>query len=112
MNPVTESIDYVVEKSKHVRINRDKIREFTNSFNPNILKHWLDESLFNFSELNDKKKLNFLFVFNSISFSYWGDPKWSVEYKEKKHERGTWSMFAALERALQEGKPILNPDYI
>lgn len=51
-------------------------------------------------------------VFNSISFSYWGDPYWNVEYKGKLYTRGSWSLIASIFRAIEEWKNILNPKFL
>lgn len=57
--------------------------------------------------MNDEAQLAFLFVFNSISFSYWGEPKWAVE-----HKRGTWDIITSIGRAIKEGKPVFDPAYL
>ena len=108
MNPVLQSIEAVIEQTEHVRINYDKAKEFAQNILEEDIKHWMEESPVNFSRLSSDERLAFLFVFNSISFSYWGNPKWTVEDQE----RGTWSMLTSLQRALEEEKSILNPDYL
>jgi hypothetical protein len=70
----------------------------------------LSASPINYAHLNDADKLNFLLVFNSTSFCYWGEPKWTVEYKGEKYD-GSWAMVATIMRALDEGKPILDAKY-
>lgn len=112
VNPVLKSIQPILENSKHVRINKVKLREFSKAFADSGTKHWMDSSPISLSSLDDSERLNFLFVFNSISFSYWGDPKWFVTYEGKSYERGTWCMLASLKRAIDEGKPILYPHYL
>lgn len=110
MSKVLETTKFGVEKSKYVKINRDKIAELAKSFQHGNTPHWLSASPLNFSHLSDDEKLNLLLVFNSMSFSYWGDPKWTVEYKGKKYD-GSWGMIAAILRAMDNGKPILGAKY-
>lgn len=110
MNKVLETTRYALEKSKYVKINRDNIVEFVKSFNHGNTPHWLSSSPLNFSHLSENEKLNFLLVFNSTSFCYWGDPKWTIEYKGEKYD-GSWGMVAAILRALENGKPILDTKY-
>ena len=88
-NSVLKSIEPVIERSRYVRVNKDKIRDFAESFSPAELRHWLQDSPFDISSLSNEEKLAFLFVFNSISFSYWnkhGEEKWTVEYKGQMHD--------------------------
>lgn len=107
-NPVLESAKSVTDKSKHVRIKRTKIKKFARMFDKKSAKHWMKESPFNLSGLNNNEKLTLLFVFNSISFCYHGDPKWISVHLEETEERGTWSLFAALIKARERGYLSLN----
>ncbi len=111
MGNFLRNIKYVVENSKHVSINRVKILDFCNYFKHTHIKHWLDEAPFDLSELNDEDRLNFLLIFNSISFSYWGDPKWTILYKDKKYD-GSWAMIASIGRAIKNKIPIIYPRYL
>jgi hypothetical protein len=70
MNKILESTKFVVENSKDVHINRDKIVEFCNNFNHKGVGHWLDASPFDLSRLDDDKLLNFLLVFNLVIFCW------------------------------------------
>jgi len=111
MNKILEATRYVVENSGLVKINCDKVTEFAKRFNSNNnAKHWLSTALFNFFHFSDEDKLNFLFIFSALNFSYWGDPKWTVEYKHKKHD-GSLGMILALERGIDEGISLTNFKY-
>lgn len=110
MNKILETTKFVVDHSASVAISREKIAEFTKDFRHGNLPHWLAASPINYAHLNDEDKLNFLLVFNSTSFCYWGDPKWTVEYKGEKYD-GSWAMVAIIMRAIDEGKPILDSKY-
>ena len=74
--------------------------------------YWLLNSPFDINVLNNNQKVMLIVVFNAISFSYWGDPYWNVEYKGKKYTRGSWSLMACIFRALEEEKDILDPKYL
>lgn len=84
--------------------------EFSKNFNPDKINHWLNAAPFNFSHFSDEDKLHFLFVFNALSFSYWGEPKWTVEHKDKKHD-GAWGMILALGRGIEEGATLTNFEF-
>ena len=110
MNEILETTKFVVDNSTSVKINKEKIAEFSKNFHHGNLPHWLSASPINYAHLNDADKLNFLLVFNSTSFCYWGNPKWTVEYKDEKYD-GSWAMVATIIRATEEGKPILDAKY-
>ncbi|PIU21268.1 MAG: hypothetical protein COT15_03275 [Candidatus Diapherotrites archaeon CG08_land_8_20_14_0_20_34_12] len=111
MPQILENIGFVANNSKHVHINKERIPKFCKDFDGNEMRHWLNACPLNLSMETNGEKLNFLLVFNSISFCYWGEPKWAIEYKGNKYN-GSWGMIASLERALDEGKYILNPKFL
>ncbi|MBU0977142.1 MAG: queuosine salvage family protein [Nanoarchaeota archaeon] len=111
MNKILTTTKFVTENSNHVKINKPAIKEFCKTFSESHINHWLNESPFDFSQLNDKEKLHFLLVFDAMSFSYWGEPKWTIEYKGEKFD-GAWGMIASLGKAIENKKPILSPEYL
>lgn len=111
MNSVLETTKFVMDNSNQVSIDRNNIVEFCKTFHHGDIRHWLSAAPFDFSGLTDNEKLHFLVVFNSISFSYWGEPKWTVEYQGEKYD-GSWGMITALRRAVEEKKPILDFKYL
>ena len=52
-----------------------------------------------------------LLLFNTINFSYWGEPKWTIEFHGRPLD-GAWGMLGALARAVDEGLPIFNSAYL
>lgn len=111
MSKIVESCQFVVDHSSHVRIDDKKLREFSDSFEYQDVKHWIDESPFDISTLEDDDKLHFLLIFNSLSFSYWGDPKWNIEYNSKKLD-GAYGLVGAIARAIKNGAPILDAKFL
>jgi hypothetical protein len=108
MSKVLETIKFVIDNSKFVRINKNNIINF--SFNLNNGCDWLNTLPFKLSSFSEKEKLHFILIFNAISFSYWGNPKWEVEYKNKEYG-GAYGMSVALKKAIEKGLPILNFKY-
>jgi len=111
MNRIIETCKFVVDNSQHVKINSEKVDEFVNYFNHSHIKHWIDESPFNLRKLNPKDRLHFLLVFNSISFSYWGDPKWKIIYHSEEVD-GAYGMISAIARAVENKIPILDAKFL
>src|SRR3989338_1252042 len=115
-NPVLESLQLVLKHPQHVSIDQERLEKLTETLAQDLEEtrgsHWSTDCPINLQGLDHDQRLVFLFVFNAISFSYWGEPKWSIPYQGKTFERGTWSMIAALHRAVEEGTPLLDPGYL
>lgn len=110
-NKILQSIKPVIKLSKFVRIKKANIETVCNSFNSQNIKYWMNSSPFNFSDLSNREKVNFIFVFNSINFCYWGEPKWTIEYKGKQYD-GAWGLIGCLRRAIDKKIPILQAAYL
>lgn len=107
MNQVLETTKFVVDNSRQVKIKKEVIKNFCKNFSESHINHWLNEAPFDFKKLNENDKLNFLLIFNAVSFSYWGKPKWTIEYNGENFD-GAFGMIAAIGRAVENKKPILN----
>jgi hypothetical protein len=101
------NIEEVVKNSKHVRINVNILERFAYDLSKTDVCHWMEKCPIDLNGLTKEQKVSFLFVFNAISFSYWGTPKWSSGY-----DRGTWSMINSLKTAFDKGVSILDPKYL
>ena len=111
MNEILETTKYVVDNSEHVSINYDALIKISTGFKEQKMSHWLEDSPIDFNNLTDEQKLNFILVFSAISFSYWGMPKWTVEYEGKQID-GSYGLMIALSRALKEGISVLDLHYL
>ena len=107
INNILKTTKFVVDNSQSVKIDMDRIADFAETFEHGSVHHWLSEAPFNFSHFSDEDKLHFLFVFNALSFCYWGEPKWTIDFEGKSYD-GAWGMIMALGRAIQEGYNILD----
>lgn len=110
MNNILETTKFVVDNSESVKINRGRLGDFAGAFEHGAVRHWLSAAPFNFAHFSAEDKLHFLFVFNSLSFCYWGEPKWTVDFEGRSYD-GAWGMIMALGRAIQEGFNILDLNY-
>jgi len=111
MNKIVKSAKFVVDNSQHIKINLEEVNNFCDYFNHNHIKHWFTKSPFNIRKLNLKDRLHFLIVFNSISFCYWGDPKWKIQYNNEELD-GAYGMIGAIGKAIENKFPILDAQYL
>lgn len=107
MNQVLATTQNVLDQAKLVRINQQKVQEFAQNFQHSKMHHWMNVAPFDFSGLIVEEQLHFIFLYNALSFSYWGEPKWTIEQEGKSWD-GAWGMIIALGRGIQEGVPLLD----
>jgi hypothetical protein len=107
-----DSTKYVTEHANYVNINKLKLQEFIDNFSLQTESNWLKDSPFDINTLDNEQKLMVAVVFNAISFSYWGEPYWNVEYKGTLHTRGSWSLMASIFRSIEEGESLLDPSVL
>lgn len=110
MNKILATTRFVVCNSNSVKINQEKVLEFSSSFNYGKVQHWISAAPFNFSSFSKEEKLHFLIILNALSFCYWGEPKWTIEDNGRKFD-GAWGMIVALGREINERKHLLNFEY-
>lgn len=111
-NLILDSTKYVIDNSDYVKINMDKLADFADNFESQGKSSWLEDSPFDINSFGDERKLMFSVVFSALSFSYWGEPYWNVEYKGVLHTRGSWSLVASIFRSIEEGQSLLNPQIL
>lgn len=108
---VLESIKPVIEKSKHVSIDEKKLKEVCADFKLADIEYWMNKAPFDLSILSDEDRLNFIFIFDSLNFCYWGEPKWTIDYKGQGHD-GAWGMIVALGKAIEQAIPVIDAKYL
>lgn len=107
MNQVLATTHNVLDQAQLVRINQRNVQEFARSFQHSKTHHWMDVAPFDFSALTVEEQLHFIFLYNAVSFSFWGEPKWTIEHEGKQWD-GAWGMIIALGRAIKAGVPLLD----
>lgn len=84
LNEIIESCRYVSNNSKSVAINERKLEDFVKTIKTIDIKHWLSFSPYDLLDLPIDVIINFLLIFESIDFSFWGNPKWSIDTDNRK----------------------------
>ncbi|MDY0095377.1 MAG: queuosine salvage family protein [Candidatus Vecturithrix sp.] len=102
--PVLDSTYGVVQRSKHVTINKDAARKMLLKGDVNSDWH---------PDLHIVEP-DWIFVLDALNFCFWEDPghsKWSVEYNGEEYS-GYWALAASLKRAYEEGVPLTNAEFL
>ena len=82
LTKIKESCKYVMENSEYVKIDYERLDEFIKEIDCSNLKNWLMSDSYNLLELDVETIINFLLIFESIDYSFWGNPKWTIETEE------------------------------
>src|SRR3989338_1135191 len=103
---VLVSTKFVVDVAKHISINQAKLASYSDALKLAAMHSWLLDAPVDLSSLSQDELLNYIFVFTSLSFSYWGDPDYFFTYQGKTHKT-SWGLAVALFAAHKKGLPIL-----
>ena len=93
---IIKSCKYVSENSKSVQINEINLDNFIKEINNIETKHWLSFSPFNLLDLPVETIINFLLIYESIDFSFWGNPKWTILIDDVKEDGSIALLYAIL----------------
>ena len=96
LDKIITSCKYVTENSESVKINEKKIDEFINEIKEIKPKHWLSFSPYNLLELPVDTIINFLLAYEAIDFSFWGNPKWTINTENGKEDGSIALLYAIL----------------
>lgn len=94
---IMKSCEYVANNSQAVKINKIKLNEFTERIKEVETRHWLSYSPYNLLNLPIETIVNFLLIYESINFSFWGEPKWTVDTEEGKEDGSMALLYVLLE---------------
>lgn len=134
-NPVVSSAEFVLEQTDIVKINDDAVKKATQyilkqvSSEPYTPRTWRTHPLhicppepYDPDDILTGACLNWIFLISSLNFSFWSEKegqldRYGIEWRTSWGSEtmtvhtGYWSLVAALNRALEEGIPIIDPQF-
>ncbi|MBI4262355.1 hypothetical protein HY624_02410 [Candidatus Uhrbacteria bacterium] len=110
MNKNLEATQFVVDHADAVHIDMDRIGAFAAAFHKEPIAHWMTLEPFALTGYREDQQLFAQLLLSTWAFSYWGEPKWTIEYAGAKLD-GFYGNVACVRRAMEEGIPILDPMY-
>ncbi|KAL1760208.1 hypothetical protein FB107DRAFT_203422 [Schizophyllum commune] len=132
-NPVIAGCEFVYENTDLVRVDEDGVKAaasyiqhkmLSESYSPRTWRthplHILPDDTLPLHDPANVRVLDWIFLISSLNFSFWSErqgteARYGVEWQESWTEAtpkvftGYWSLVAALNRALSEGIPIIDP---
>ena len=100
LDKIIKSCKYVANNSKSVKINETNLDKFI-EIKEVETEHWLVFSPYNLLDLPTETIINFLLVYEAIDFSFWGNPKWTINTENGK-EDGSIALLYAILRYVKE----------
>jgi len=98
-----EQLKYVVDSSKYVRINQDKILEYIKLIDVSHDSYWFHKEWLN---LDEEKYIRMMFLIESMNFCFWKEPYFEKIFLEKKYKKSAAMFFSVIDRIKQ------NPDFL
>lgn len=83
LEEVLETCKYVVSSAKHVKINYEKVEDLIDELLKFNNVHYLTKVPYDIFDMDTKDIVNFLLIYDSIDFSFWGNPKWTIDANGK-----------------------------
>ena len=109
---IIDSIKYVVDNSKYVKINKDEINKVIDIIKNHHVKTWLDYDYLGLQDFNEDQIMLYLILCESLNFCYWDSlTKWKAEYKGEWYS-GSYGLFYAISKAIHNGYNLLDINYL
>lgn len=88
LDKVLETSRFVVNNARHVRINYDKTNQLIDELLMFDNVHYLTKVPYGIYDMSTKDIVNFLLIYDAIDFSFWGNPKWTINANGKDLDGG------------------------
>ena len=105
---IVDSIDYVVNQSNYVSINKKNISSVLPLLSGIRKTSWLNSDVLDLSKLDEEQVILYFLLCESLNFCFWdSDIKWKIEYHGEWYS-GSYGVFYAVARAIETGKLSLD----
>ena len=104
LDNILNSCYYAADNSKHVIIDYKKLNLFIESIDCKSLKHWLSNNPYNLFDLDIASIINLMLLFESIDYSFWGNPKWNVDTEFGKKDGSDALLYLMIKYAKENEK--------
>ena len=96
LEKIKVSCNYVSKNSEYVLIDYEKLDEYINTIDCQKIKFWLSSNPYHLFDMKIDKIINFMLIFDSIDYCFWGQPKWSIKTIEGEKDGSDALLYALL----------------
>jgi hypothetical protein len=113
MFEVLTTTEKVAEKSRHVRINHEALKKFSQEMaeRGTPTPNWDAEHHF---KGNVEQTISYLLLVDTVNFCFWpppGENRWEIAYKGKTYS-GYYGLSVSFKKALESGTPLTAAHYL
>ena len=106
LNKVLETSRLVVANAKHVKINYEKTNDLVKELLSFENIHYLAKLPYDIYSMSTKDIVNFLLIYDSINYSFWGNPKWTIQIDGDTNLDGSIALLHCLFNIFKENDSI------
>jgi hypothetical protein len=107
---VLSSTALALRDARFVTINHTAVADLAGELARDLLEPPVWDAALHFAD-GTPRTANYVLVLDALNFSFWGEPRWRVEYQGRLLD-GYQALAAALTRAVAGGVPLLEADYL
>ena len=96
LEKIKASCNYVSINSRYVLIDYEKLDEYIKTIDLKNIKFWLSSNPYNLFDIGIDKIINFMLLFDSINYCFWGQPKWTIDTVEGEKDGSDALLYALL----------------
>lgn len=96
LEKIKESCEYVSSNSKYVSINYKELDNFIKTIDLNKVTFWLSSNPYGLFDMEIDKIINFMLIYDSINYCFFGNPKWTIDTKEGPKDGSNALLYALL----------------
>lgn len=104
LDKIIDSSRRVMSNSKYVKINYDVLDKVVREIDMRNIKHWLSSNPYGLLDLDVREIVNFLFYFDAIDYSFWGNPKWTISTSEGSKDGSDALMYQMIQYIKSNGE--------
>lgn len=103
LDTIMNDINFVAGNSNNVKIHPEKIEPLIEELKMFKNEHYFIKNPFGVMDFTVEELINFILLYDSIDFSFWGDPKWAIQ-KNQQTIDGGYALLAIMIDFFKENK--------
>ncbi len=107
---VLKTTAYVIQHARNVKIDHAAVERAADTLAEKCVEPPAWNYAFHFHD-RTPRTVNYLFLLDALNFSFWGKPRWKVEYNGQELD-GYWALAASLKRTVEKDPHVADADFM